>query len=94
VYALYDKFADGSVKPNLSFIARQFPEDSPQYNPKTTVVERLSLVKTRITIMKTGSAGIAGGIATSRLAAGLDFNNFDVFKTTSETLHTTKKETK
>jgi hypothetical protein len=84
VYALYDKFADGSVKPNLSFIARQFPEDSPQYNPKTTVVERLSLVKTRITIMKTGSAGIAGGIATSRLAAGLDFNNFDVFKTTSE----------
>jgi hypothetical protein len=91
VYELYDKFADGSVKPNLNFISRQFPEDSPFYNPKTTVVERLNFVKSRTTTLTTGSAGIAGGIATSRLAAGLNFNNFDVFKTTVETFEYDEK---
>jgi hypothetical protein len=76
-YLLFNEYEDGTIR--RQDIAFAF---SPQENP---IVGRRNLVSTREINLRTGSAGIAGAIATARLSNGLSFNNFDVFKTTTET---------
>jgi hypothetical protein len=49
------------------------------------VVERRNLVTSRSILQRTGSAAIAGGYAQQSLSNGFDFNNFDVYKRTTET---------
>lgn len=93
-YELYDVQKDGrlvkssgtgSMYQDLSYIFDSEGNPTILYNDDKVVVERRNLVKRRTTLYQTGSAGIAGGIVTSRLNAGLDFNNFDVYKSTTET---------
>lgn len=80
-YSRFNVYADGTVSSAGSAFA--FPEDE-NTPPDKRVVEQRRLVTKRSTLYQTGSAAIAGGIITSRLNAGLDFNNFDVYKRTTE----------
>jgi len=81
-YSRFDVYGDGSVRLAGSG-GYAFPDDA-DVAPELKVVEQRRLVINRSTTYRTGSAAIAGGIITSRLNAGLDFNNFDVYKTTTE----------
>lgn len=80
-YTRYNVYGDGSVRP--AGVSYSFPDDA-DVPPELKVVEQRRLVTSRTTLYQTGSAAIAGGIITSRLNAGLDFNNFDVYKRTTE----------
>lgn len=85
-YQLYDVYGDGKVRPTVytGIPQSEFAGGRPK-PPELVVVERKNLVKRRTVTQGTGSAGVAGGIVTSRLNAGLRFGNFDVYKTTTET---------
>jgi hypothetical protein len=78
-YTLYDEFEDGTIRKSAAQVVGLDAGRSRR------VVGRRNLVSIRRTRLKTGSASIAGAIATARLANGLGFSNSDVSKTTTET---------
>jgi hypothetical protein len=82
-YALYDVYESGKVKRALT-VENGSPWPAFDSPIDGKVVERRNLVATRTVTQRTGSTAVAGGYAQQSLSNGFDYNNYDVFKTTTE----------
>jgi hypothetical protein len=80
-YTLYNVYESGRLRSTTAIQATPTQSD-PVDGP---VIERRNIVSSRTILQRTGSAAIAGGYAQQSLSNGFDFNNFDVYKRTTET---------
>ena len=80
-YLPYYEYKDGTVEKATS-AQRDADYDESAGDRQITGVRNLLVGRT--VTQRTGSAAVAGGLAQQRLDAGLNFNNFDVYKTTTE----------
>jgi hypothetical protein len=78
-YGVYNVHESGKVRKALF---DNLPP--PEIFTTDPIVERRNLVEKRTVIQRTGSAAIAGGYAQQSLSNGFKFDNFDVFKETTE----------
>jgi hypothetical protein len=78
-YRVYDVYESGEAKQSTS---SSLPASESPTGDR--VAERRNLVASRVVTQRTGSTAVAGGYAQQSLSNGFDYNNYDVFKTTTE----------
>jgi hypothetical protein len=82
-YETYFEYPDGTLRNSKLVLTRDSDYDEAEGDQR--IVGTRNLLTSRTITQRTGSAAIAGGLAQQLLDAGLKFNNFDVFKKTTET---------